>query len=317
MAGRGTDIILSDESKQVGGLKVIGTERHDSKRIDNQLKGRSGRQGDVGESQFYISLEDRVMRVFGDTGSLDTLMMMGAEPGQPLQLKALTKMIAKAQDAVETENRLVREHMVKYDEANNEHREQIYEQRRGILLAEKPREYLKDMFDQVTDDIVDTHTQDGDSAEYWNLDGIVNDFHNKIAQINLDFDVAKMNRQQLKDAFHQVNDLLINLKEQEMQLPDLINFVERGTMLRFIDRHWTMFLSSMEYVKNNVGAQSYAQRDPVIEYRNKGVALFNQMIDDIQRDVVLNFMRSRIVFENPEENNENNSEETQVPTDNE
>ena len=307
MAGRGTDIILSEESKNVGGLKVIGTERHDSKRIDNQLKGRSGRQGDVGESQFYISLEDRVMRVFGDAGSLDTLMMMSTEPGQPLQLKTLSKMIAKAQDAVETENRLVREHMVKYDEANNEHREQIYEQRRGILLADNPREYLKDMFDQVTDDIVDAHTQNGDSSEYWDLDGIINDFHNKIAMINLDFDVAKMNRQQLKDAFHQVNDLLIDLKENEMKLPDLINFVERGTMLRFIDRHWAMFLSSMEYVKNNVGAQSYAQRDPVIEYRNKGVALFNQMIGDIQRDVVLNFMRSRIVYENPEE--DNNSEE--------
>lgn len=313
MAGRGTDIILSEESKNVGGLKVIGTERHDSKRIDNQLKGRSGRQGDPGESQFYISLEDRVMRVFGDANSLGTLMMMSTEPGQPLQLKALSKMIAKAQDAVETENRLVREHMVKYDDANNEHREQIYEQRRGILLAESPREYLKDMFDQVTDDIVDAHTQDGDSAEYWDLEGIINDFHNKIALINIDFDVAQMNREQLKEAFHQVNDLLINLKEQEMQLPDLINFVERGTMLRFIDRHWAMFLSSMEYVKNNVGAQSYAQRDPVNEYRNKGVALFNQMIEDIQKDVVLNFMRAHIVYENPEENNENNSEETEVP----
>lgn len=317
MAGRGTDIILSDKSKEAGGLKVIGTERHDSKRIDNQLKGRSGRQGDPGDSQFFVSLEDRVMRVFGDANSLDSLMMMSTTPGQPLQMKSLNKFISKAQDAVENENRLTREHMVKYDEANNEHREQIYEQRRNILTSKTPRVYLKDMFDQVTDNIVDKYTSNSNNPSDWDLKSLINEFFEKVARINIDLDASSMTREQIRDSFRQVNELLINIKEQEMQLPDLIFFVERNTMLKFIDRHWAMFLSSMEYIKQNVGAQSYAQKDPVNEYRNKGVELFNQMIADIQYDVVLNFMRAHIVYEeapqetveNVETVEDNNSEE--------
>lgn len=294
MAGRGTDILLDEQAKAAGGLKVIGTERHDSRRIDNQLKGRSGRQGDPGVSQFYISLEDRVMRVFGDQNSLDMLMMIAAEPGTPLQYKPLTKIIEKAQCAVETENRLVREHMLKYDESDNEHREQIYSQRDEILCCENPREVIAEMFYAVADDIIDRHIKDNTPTEEWDVDGAVNEFFDKVTYVSMQLDVTGMKKEDFKVAFRKLCDLLIDMKEKQIGDSELAMSVEKSVMLRLIDRHWVTFLSSMAYVKQIIGNQSYAQRNPSMEYKKRGVELFNAMIEAIQEDIVFHFMRCQV-----------------------
>lgn len=293
MAGRGTDIILDEKAKAAGGLFVIGTERHDSRRIDNQLKGRSGRQGDPGESKFIVSMQDRVMRVFGDSNMVDTMMMIATEYGQPIQHRALSKLINKAQDAVETENRLVRESMLKYDKANNEHREQIYEQRNEILCSENPREILLDMFCDISDELVDKYIV-GDAITQESLGNVFNEFFQKVAMINVQIDPTGMKKSDLKEAFVQLNNNLIGLKEQEFGDQELSEIVERATMLRFIDRNWSQFLSSMEYIKQNIGSQSYAQRDPSVEYRKRGLEVFNEMIEQMKYDIVRNFMLAQI-----------------------
>ena len=294
MAGRGTDILLDDESKAAGGLKVIGTERHDSRRIDNQLKGRSGRQGDPGVSQFFISLEDRVMRVFSNQNSLDMLMMIATEPGEPLQYKALSKIVEAAQEAVETENRLVREHMIKYDASNNDNREQIYEQRNEILWCENPRAILAEMFYDLSDSIIDKYIQDDAPTGTWNINDMLNEYFDKVAYVNIQMDTTNMTKKDLKAAFRQLDDLMIDMKEKQIGDAEIAESVERSVMLRFVDRHWATFLSSMEYVKQNIGSQAYAQRDPAMEYKKKGVELFNTMIDNIKDDVVLNFVRCQV-----------------------
>ena len=294
MAGRGTDILLADESRDAGGLMVIGTERHDSRRIDNQLKGRSGRQGDPGSSQFFISLEDRVMRVFGEQNSLDMLMMMAVEPGQPLQYKYLSKLITSAQEAVETENRLTREHMIKFDKANNEHREQIYAQRDEILAHDDPRELLQEMFYDLSDDIIDKYIPDGAAPETWDVNSVMNEYFNKVSYVSIQMDTAGMTKEHLKEAFRQLDGMMIDMKERQIGDPEMAKSVERTVMLRFMDRHWATFLSSMDYVKQNIGGQAYAQRDPAMEYKKKGVELFNVMIDEIKEDVILNFMHCQV-----------------------
>lgn len=303
MAGRGTDIILDDNARLAGGLKVIGTERHDSRRIDDQLKGRSGRQGDPGVSQFFISLEDRVMRVFGDKSALDTLMMIASSPDEPLQYKQLSHLISKAQEAVETENRLIRENMLKYDKANNEHREQIYAQRKEILETDSPRQIIQDMFYDLSDEIIDKYIHDNTNTSNWDLDSVVNEYFNKVTYVSIQMDVTGMTKQDLKMAFRKMDNLLIDMKENQIADPEIASSVERNVMLRMIDRNWAMFLGSMEYVRSNIGSQSYGQKDPSLEYKKQGVTLFNLMIDRIREDIVKNFIRCQVKIEPQLRNN--------------
>lgn len=297
MAGRGTDIILDEKSREVGGLKVLGTERHDSRRIDNQLKGRSGRQGDPGISKFFISLEDRVMRVFGEQSSLDMLLQLATEPGEALQYKPLSTIVTKAQEAVETENRLIRENMLKYDNANNEHREQIYEQRDSMLYDQEPREFLLQMFNDVSDEIINKHIPNGSTPEQWDLDAMFNEYYDKVTYVNLQMKTEGMTKQMLIDNVRTMNEKLVEMKERQIGDPEIAKSVARSVMLRFIDKHWVNFLSSMDFVKKNIGSQAYANRDPALEYKKKGVELFNIMIENIQKDVVANYMKCQVKVE--------------------
>lgn len=311
MAGRGTDIILDEKARAAGGLRVIGTERHDSRRIDNQLKGRSGRQGDPGSSQFFISLEDKVMRVFGEQGAIMMLMSM-AEPGQPFNYKPLARIIEKAQQAVENENRLVRESMLKYDETNNEHREEIYTQREEIVFSDNLHEILYNFFCDVSDTIVDKYvpSEETPSSE-WNVAAIVNEYFQRVAPVQIKMDVTQMKRQNLVDAFYKLNEMLIQAKEKEIGEPIFIEQVERSVILRMLDRNWTTFLTSMEYVKQHIGSEAYAQRDPAVEYKKKGVILFNQMIENAKAEIVFQFMRCHVNIQpliTPQQND--GSEET-------
>ena len=295
MAGRGTDIILDEKAKAVGGLKVIGTERHESRRIDNQLKGRSGRQGDPGSSQFFISMEDRVLAVFGER--MDAIMAMGVPYGEPLYHPSLTKMVERAQKAVENENRLRRENMLKYDYANNEFREQIYAQINTIMFDDNPRQILQDIFDDLTDEIIDNHIQDGTKPETWDMEALVNEFFEKVAYVNIQMNIDGMTKDDLKKSFRNMNNALIDMKEKQIGDKALALSVECATMLRFTNVNWSKFLSSMEYIRSNIGNQAIAQRDPALEYKKRGVELFNTMIGDIQKDIVLNFMRCRVTSE--------------------
>lgn len=298
MAGRGTDIVLDEKSLAAGGLKVIGTERHESRRIDNQLKGRSGRQGDPGESQFFVSLEDDVMRVFGDQNTLNTILMFAANPGEPIQYKQLNKFITKAQEAVETENRLNREQMMKYDEANNDYREQVYEQRHTILTAENPRPILESMFNDMTDAIVDKYIPEGTSLSQEAVESIINEYYDKVTYVSLQLDLTGMEKKDFKQALRQLNSLLIENKEK--MLPDsvIVSSVEKAVVMRLLDRHWTTFLSSMEHVRKNIGVQSYGQKDPVAVYKQKGEELFNEMIAQVRQDSVWQFMQCSIKVDN-------------------
>lgn len=294
MAGRGTDIILDEKAREAGGLRVIGTERHDSRRIDNQLKGRSGRQGDPGSSQFFISIEDKVMRVFGDKSSLNLLMSM-AQPGEAFDYKPLVKIIEKAQQAVENENRLVRENMLKYDETNNEHREEIYAQREEIVNSDDLTELLLDFFHEISDEIVDKYVPSDDMpSSEWNVPAMCAEYFKKVAPVKIEMDVTQMKKENLRESFRRLDEWLINAKKQEINDPVIFDQVQRSVMLRMIDRNWTTFLTSMDYIKQHIGSESYAQRDPAVEYKKKGVVMFNKMVENAKHEIVFQFMRCRV-----------------------
>ena len=297
MAGRGTDIVLDEKAKSVGGLKIIGTERHDSRRIDNQLKGRGGRQGDPGTTQFYISLEDKLMRVFADKSSVEMLMMMVTEPGEPLQHKMLSRIVQGAQDAIETEQRLARESLMKFDAANNDFREQIYGQKEQILFNPNPRMLLAEMFYDLSDDLIEKYIPDGTPANEWNIDDLLNEYFSSVTFVNIDMNTDGMEKKDLKASFRQLDDVLINMKEEQIGNLEIARSVERSVMLRMTDRHWATFLNTMEFVKKSVGNQVYAQKDPVLEYKKKGVELFNDMIDNICLDVIANFMNCQVKYD--------------------
>lgn len=308
MAGRGTDIILDQTARDAGGLLVLGTERHESRRIDNQLKGRSGRQGDPGTSQFMISLEDRLMSVFAEQSSLHMLMSLVTEPGQPLEYKPLTKIVEKAQAAIETENRLIREHLMKYDMVNNEYREEIYRQRDEILNAENPKMVLTELFYDVSDGLVDKYMLD-DNQENWNIPAFLQEYYEKVIFVNVNLELEGMKKEDFKHAVKKMDDLVISVKENQIGDPDLIEGIEKTVMLRFIDRHWATFLNSMEYVKSNIGSYAYAQKDPVIEYQKRGGDLFNEMVDNIKYDIVSNFMHCQVRIEELQPDKDSDNQE--------
>lgn len=293
MAGRGTDIILDEKARAAGGLRVIGTEKHDSRRIDNQLKGRSGRQGDPGSSQFIISLEDKVIRVFGDNAALTMLKAMG-QPGEPYNYKPLATTITKAQEAVEKENRLVRENMLKYDEANNEHREAFYTQREEMVQQDNVKDILLDFFHDVSDSILDKHIVDDASMTDEKVQMVIAEYFHRVAPVKIDINTTGMKKENLRDALHQLNGMLINAREQEFGNPEFAAQIQRSVMLRMLDRHWTTFLTSMDYIKSHIGSESYAQRDPAVEYKKKGVRMFNQMVENAKAEVVFQYMRCQV-----------------------
>ena len=307
MAGRGTDIMLDEKARQAGGLKVLGTERHDSRRIDNQLIGRSGRQGDPGVSRFYISLEDRIMRVFGDESSLGMLGVI-AQPGEPLEFKTLSSIIQKAQDAVETNNRLQREELLKYDEANNEYREQFYSQREDILFAEHIRDILKGFCDDVSDDIVERFIPD-DDVSHWDLDGFFDTYFKVFMYVNIQIDTKSMKKEGFINSIYQLNEMMIKFKEEEIGNPEFMDSVMRTIVLRITDKNWTTFLTTMAYIRGHIYNESYAQRDPSVEYKKRGLALFNQMIEKTKVEIVYQFLRVKVEFSDLPQVSQNDKEE--------
>ncbi len=289
MAGRGTDIKLDEEAKAAGGLKVIGTERHESRRIDNQLRGRSGRQGDPGESRFYISLEDDLMRLFGSERLMSVFNTLGVADGEQIEHKMLSDTIEKAQKKVESNHYGVRKRLLDYDQVMNEQREIIYAERRRVLDGESMRDVICKMIQDTVENTVDMYLSDDHSAAEWDLEQLNKGLlHNiPVKPVELTEDQKKsMTKNQLK---HQLKEEAIKLYEaKEAQFPDSeqMREIERVILLRVIDTKWMNHIDDMEQLRQGIGLQAYGQRDPLVEYRMAGFDMFDEMTAGIQQDTV-------------------------------
>ncbi|ABC77458.1 protein translocase subunit [Syntrophus aciditrophicus SB] len=286
MAGRGTDIKLGERVAELGGLHILGTERHESRRIDNQLRGRSGRQGDMGSSRFYLSLEDDLLRIFGAEKISSIMDKIGIEENQPIEHKLISRAIENAQKRVEGQNFDIRKHLLEYDDVMNRQRQVIYEQRRNVLKGDELREDLLDMIEEVVEDFVPEYVDEKRHPDEWNLKGL-EDRVLKQFSLRLDFsksgDVGSLEDIQEK-IVAAVNDLL-NRKEAEFGKP-LMDYLIRMISIQSIDSHWKDHLLAMDHLKEGIGLRGYGQKDPVREYQKEGYDLFMDMIRRIKEDTL-------------------------------
>ena len=302
MAGRGTDIKLDEESRKLGGLKIIGTERHESRRIDNQLRGRSGRQGDPGESRFYISLEDDLMRLFGSEKIMSMFNALGVQDGEQIEHKMLTSAIEKAQKKIEGNNYGIRENVLKYDEVMNEQREIIYKERRQVLDGESMKDVILKMIRDIVSQVVDRTISDEQAPEDWDF-----------AQLNIELrsiiplteympsadETKNMKKAALKETLTEMALQAYADKESEFPDPESMREAERVVLLKTIDRKWMDHIDDMDQLRRGIGLQAYAQRDPLNEYKMAGYDMFNEMMASIREDTVK--MMFRVKVEKPEE----------------
>ena len=287
MAGRGTDIKLDDEAKAAGGLKVIGTERHESRRIDNQLRGRSGRQGDPGESRFYISLEDDLMRLFGSERLMAMFEALGVPEGEQIEHKMLSSAIEKAQMKIENNNYGIRENLLKYDEVNNEQREIIYAERRKVLDGDNMRDLILKMITDIVENSVDLSISDEQASSDWDLKEL-NSLLLPIIPLETitaeNHPVTKKN--ELKHMLKEEAIKLYEAKEAEFQDAEQIRELERVVLLKVIDNKWMSHIDDMDQLRQGIGLQAYGQRDPVVEYKMQGYELYEAMMAAIQEETV-------------------------------
>ena len=288
MAGRGTDIKLDDEAKAAGGLKIIGTERHESRRIDNQLRGRAGRQGDPGESQFFISLEDDLMRLFGSERLMSVFTALGVPEGEQIQHKMLTSAIEKAQEKIEGNNFGIRKNLLEYDQVNNDQREIIYSERLKVLNGENMREAIFKMIQELVEKAVDTCISDEVDRADWNLTEL-----NELILPTIPLDpITKediesiKNGKELKQYLKEKAVMLYEAKETEFPEPEQFREIERVVLLKVIDRKWMDHIDDMTQLRQGIGLQAYGQRDPLVEYKMAGFDMFDEMISAIQEDTV-------------------------------
>ena len=287
MAGRGTDIKLDDEAKAAGGLKIIGTERHESRRIDNQLRGRAGRQGDPGESKFYISLEDDLMRLFGSERLINMFNALGIPEGQEIEHKMLTNSIEQAQKKIETNNYGIRKNLLEYDQVNNEQREIIYAERRRVLDGESMRDVIYKMFTDIVENVVDNVIGDDQKPEDWDLKALNTELLPIIPLEPVILGrVTERNKGALKQMLKEEAVKFYEAKEAEFPQPEMIRELERVILLKTIDRKWMDHIDDMDQLRQGIGLQAYGQRDPLVEYKMSGYEMFDAMTDSIREDTV-------------------------------
>ena len=289
MAGRGTDIKLDDAARAAGGLKIIGTERHESRRIDNQLRGRSGRQGDPGESRFYISLEDDLMRLFGSERLMSIFNAMGVADGEQIEHKLLSSAIEKAQKKIEGNNFGIRKRLLDYDQVMNEQREVIYAERRRVLDGESMRDVIYKMITDTVENSVDAAISDDQSPEEWDVVSL-NDMIGPIIPLKPieipEAEAKSFNKGKLK---HLLKEEAVKLyEEKEAQFPEAeqVRELERVFLLKVIDRRWMDHIDDMDQLRQGIGLQAYGQRDPLVEYKMAGYEMFDNMTAGIQEDTV-------------------------------
>ena len=287
MAGRGTDIKLDDVAREAGGLKIIGTERHESRRIDNQLRGRSGRQGDPGESRFYISLEDDLMRLFGSVRLMKVFTSLGVAENEQIEHKMLSNAIQKAQEKIEFNNFGIRKNLLDYDQVNNEQREIIYAERRQVLDGENMRDAIYKMITDIVDSTVDMCFSDDVDSEEWDLD----EFNTALLPI---IPIKALTKEDVKgkkkdEIKHEIKEKAVKLyeaKEAEFPEAEQLRELERVVLLKCIDSKWMDHIDDMEILRQGIGLVGYGQRDPVVEYKMSAYEMFNNMISAIQEDTV-------------------------------
>lgn len=302
MAGRGTDIKLGEGVKEVGGLHILGTSRHESRRIDNQLRGRSGRQGDPGSSRFYLSLEDDLLRIFG-SGRISGIMdKLGMEEDEPIEHGMISRAIENAQRKVEGHNFDIRKHLLEYDDVMNKQREVIYEQRRELLRGEDITDVLQDMKDDIIQDIVAEIAHDKRESYEWDWDS----YFDRVAEItNVKFEISEEERKGLN-----YESLLEKTKgffdeaykaQEERHGVETQRQLERYILLQLVDNHWKDHLLSMDHLKEGIGLRGYGQKNPLDEYKKEGFSLFEAMVDTVKLQTITNLMRVRIVQEEDHE----------------
>ena len=297
MAGRGTDIKLGEGVKELGGLKIIGTERHESRRIDNQLRGRAGRQGDPGESRFYISLEDDLMRLFGSERLMTLFNSLGIEDGEEINHKSLSNAIERAQKKIESNNFGIRKNLLEYDQVNNDQREIIYKERRRVLDGESMRDTIFRMISDTVENVVNTVIGDDQTTENWD----VNELNDLLIPI-IPIKPVSLSKDEMEGMNKKV--LIQNLKEEAVRIyedkeaefpdPEQIREVERVILLKVIDRKWMDHIDDMDQLRQGIGLQSLGQRDPLLEYKFQGFDMFEAMTDAIREETVKALMHIKI-----------------------
>ena len=288
MAGRGTDIKLDDDAKAAGGLKIIGTERHESRRIDNQLRGRSGRQGDPGESQFFISLEDDLMRLFGSERLMSVFTTLGVPEGEQIQHKMLTSAIEKAQEKIEYNNYGIRKNLLEYDRVNNDQREIIYSERRKVLNGDSMRDVIFKMIQDQVEKAVDTCISNEIPREEWNLNEL-NELILPIIPLEPITEESISDVKNMKELKQHLKEKAVLLYEaKETEFPEIEQFreLERVVLLKVIDGKWMDHIDDMDQLRQGIGLQAYGQRDPLVEYKMAGFDMFDEMISAIQEDTI-------------------------------
>ena len=287
MAGRGTDIKLDDEARAAGGLKIVGTERHESRRIDNQLRGRSGRQGDPGESKFYISLQDELMRLFGSERLISMFNAMGIPEGQEIEHKTLTSAIESAQKKIENNNFGIRKNLLEYDRVMSEQREIIYDERRRVLNGESMRDFIYKMITDIVENCVDISINEDEEVENWNFNEL-----NTLLIPTVPLEpvtaarVKTPKKNGLKQQLKEEAVKLYESKEAEFPNAEAIRELERVILLKVIDRKWMDHIDDMEQLRQGIGLQAYGQRDPLVEYKMNGYNMFDEMTQNIKEETV-------------------------------
>ena len=295
MAVRGTDIKLDDAAREVGGLKIIGTERHESRRIDNQLRGRSGRQGDPGESRFYISLEDDLMRLFGSEKLMNVFNTLGVEDGEQIEHKMLTGAIERAQQKIESNNFGIRKNLLDYDQVMNEQREIIYEERRRVLDGESMRDSIYHMINEYVENLVDSNISPDQEPEDWALADLNVTLHNTIPMepVSLE-EVKNLNQKEFKHMLKERAVKAYEMKEAEFPEAEQLREIERVVLLKVIDGKWMDHINDMDQLRTGIGLQAYGQRDPKIEYKMVGYEMFDEMTKAITADTIRTLFHIRI-----------------------
>ena len=295
MAGRGTDIKLDDEARAAGGLKIIGTERHESRRIDNQLRGRSGRQGDPGESRFYISLEDDLMRLFGSERLMNVFNTLGVEDGEQIEHKMLSSAIEKAQEKIESNNFGIRKNLLEYDQVMNEQREIIYEERRHVLDGDNMRDAIFHMMNDYIENVVDMVVNPDQDYDEWNLTELNLTIRNTIPmEMITEEDVKDISQKELKHMLKERAAKVYEAKESEFPEPEHMREIERVVLLKVIDAKWMDHIDDMDQLRQGIGLQAYGQRDPKVEYKMIGYEMFDEMTRSIEEDTVRTILHVKL-----------------------
>lgn len=296
MAGRGTDITLGEGVPELGGLHIIGTERHESRRIDNQLRGRCARQGDPGSSKFFLSLEDDLMRLFGSDNIAGIMDKLGMDDDEPIEHSLVTKSIENAQKKVEARNFSIRKHVLEYDDVMNQQREVIYAQRKKILHQDNLRGNIKEMVDKVVDRTMAMYAPPEVYSEDWNLKALIayaEDFYAPRGLLTVEY-LQNLSREELEEYLHKVADETYQAREDAIG-SELMRELENLVMLKVVDNHWMEHLDAMDMLREGVGLRAYGQKDPLVEYKFEAYDMFEAMIDAIQDDVVRYMYRVNVI----------------------